>query len=187
MGGNIFDNSQSILKENIFFTMEAFISEMIKLFPNKKDSFRLFESLGSVGKKDISGDIDLGYDISNFRNRMEDILKEMKLPTLSEIKSITTSLQHSVSSMFTENTNAKKIDELIKWANNYRENIGWEHMIFNPTKDLQDYPPIPIIFSDESYMDGTVNDIDEVNYLAFAYSRYNEMLRYNYVRNIVIL
>ena len=35
------------------------------MFPKKVASFRKFETIGSVGKKPVSGDIDLAYDIEN--------------------------------------------------------------------------------------------------------------------------
>jgi hypothetical protein len=64
-GGNVFDITSSINKENIESTVEKFVDELSRIFPAKAASFRLFEKLGSAGKKDVSGDIDLSYDIKN--------------------------------------------------------------------------------------------------------------------------
>jgi uncharacterized protein (UPF0335 family) len=64
-GGNVFDITSSINKENIDSTVEKFVDELSRIFPAKAASFRLFEKLGSAGKKDVSGDIDLSYDVKN--------------------------------------------------------------------------------------------------------------------------
>ena len=64
-GGNIFGDTSPIKKENIDPTLNVFITELSNIFPKKVASFRKFETLGSVGKKPVSGDIDLAYDIEN--------------------------------------------------------------------------------------------------------------------------
>ena len=64
-GGNVFDITSSINKENIDSTVEKFVDELSRIFPAKVASFKSFEKLGSAGKKDVSGDIDLSYDVKN--------------------------------------------------------------------------------------------------------------------------
>lgn len=64
-GGNVFDITSSINKENIDSTVEKFVDELSRIFPAKASSFKSFEKLGSAGKKDVSGDIDLSYDVKN--------------------------------------------------------------------------------------------------------------------------
>ena len=64
-GGNVFDITSSINKENIESTVEKFVDELSRIFPAKAASFKSFEKLGSAGKKDVSGDIDLSYDVKN--------------------------------------------------------------------------------------------------------------------------
>jgi hypothetical protein len=64
-GGNIFGDTSPIKKENIDPTLNVFATELSNMFPKKVASFRKFETLGSVGKKPVSGDIDLAYDIEN--------------------------------------------------------------------------------------------------------------------------
>ena len=67
MGGNVFgDKTTSIKREWIEPTLKAYFNELSTIFPNKKDVFTIdnFALLGSAGKKSISGDIDLGIDIS---------------------------------------------------------------------------------------------------------------------------
>ena len=65
-GGNVFGTTASIKKENIESTMEKFVEVLGEIFPKKASTFKSFEKLGSAGKKDISGDIDLSYDVKNF-------------------------------------------------------------------------------------------------------------------------
>ena len=65
-GGNVFGTTNPIAKSDIEPTLEVFSDRLAKLFPAKAASFKQFEKLGSVGKKELSGDIDLAYDVKNF-------------------------------------------------------------------------------------------------------------------------
>lgn len=68
MGGNVFNNrASSIKRENIEPTLNNYFSELKTLFPKKSNIFNYwyFVKLGSVGKKSVSGDIDLGIDTIN--------------------------------------------------------------------------------------------------------------------------
>jgi len=64
-GGNVFGTTDSIEKDNIEPTIEKFVEQLSKIFPTKASTFTSFEKLGSAGKKSVSGDIDLSYDIKN--------------------------------------------------------------------------------------------------------------------------
>lgn len=68
MGGNVFKNANvgKIKKENIQSTIDKFIEEMIRIFPSAAEDLRTYQTLGSVGKKPESGDIDLTIDASSF-------------------------------------------------------------------------------------------------------------------------
>lgn len=64
-GGNVFaGRTSSIKKDHIEPTLERYFKELSTLFPKKKSIFNTnhFHPLGSVGKKPVSGDIDLGVD-----------------------------------------------------------------------------------------------------------------------------
>lgn len=65
-GGNVFDDTSDIALENIDPTIEKFVAELSRIFPNKAKSFLAFEKLGSVGKKPQSGDLDLAYSSKEF-------------------------------------------------------------------------------------------------------------------------
>jgi hypothetical protein len=64
-GGNVFGTTAPIAKEKIEPTLEKFTEELGKIFPKKANTFSTFEKLGSAGKKDMSGDIDVAYPVSN--------------------------------------------------------------------------------------------------------------------------
>jgi len=62
-GGNVFAGKTTAIKmEHITPTLNAYFAELKSLFPNKAKIFdeQHFHPLGSVRKKDVSGDIDLG-------------------------------------------------------------------------------------------------------------------------------
>ena len=65
-GGNVFGTTSSIKKEYIKPTLEKFTSELKRIYP--KIDFK-FSTLGSVGKKDESGDIDLGMSVDQFMTK----------------------------------------------------------------------------------------------------------------------
>ena len=68
MGGNVFaDKTSSIKREHIDPTLTAYFAELSKLFPAKDYLFNTdhFIPLGSVGKKSVSGDIDLGINVND--------------------------------------------------------------------------------------------------------------------------
>lgn len=71
MGGNIFDFASSIKREDIEPTIKEFYKELGRIFPKAKKYFKDIKTLGSVGKKDISGDIDLALSGKSLM-RLED-------------------------------------------------------------------------------------------------------------------
>jgi len=67
MGGNIFKGrTAGIPKEYIEPTLEKYYEELINLFPKKREAIQKFEPVGSVGKKAVSGDIDIAIDAKEF-------------------------------------------------------------------------------------------------------------------------
>lgn len=68
MGGNVFDSTESIKKEHIQPTLAAFLEQISSIFPKAEAFFKEMQTLGSVGKKDYSGDIDLALAGSSFDN-----------------------------------------------------------------------------------------------------------------------
>lgn len=64
-GGHVFgEGSDKIKKEHIKNTLNRFIKEFCSMFPGVEKHFVKVQTLGSVGKKDYSGDIDLAIDHS---------------------------------------------------------------------------------------------------------------------------
>ncbi len=62
-GGHVFDGgSDPIKKEYIEGTLKKFIKEFTRICPKAKNHFENPQTLGSVGKKDVSGDIDIAMD-----------------------------------------------------------------------------------------------------------------------------
>lgn len=63
MGGNIFKNkATSISKDRIDPTIKAYKKKLSEIFPLKSHSLSFFEPVGSAGKKEVSGDLDLAID-----------------------------------------------------------------------------------------------------------------------------
>jgi len=66
MGGNVFGTTASIKKEDIKPTLKEFLRQFKSIFPKAEPHFSGMKTIGSVGKKDISGDIDLVLSASAF-------------------------------------------------------------------------------------------------------------------------
>ena len=82
MGGNVFDLTKPIKKENIEPTISKFMEELSRIFPGAKKHFKDIRRLGSVGKKDISGDIDLAISEDSFKDIKEWDLDEKHIKEL---------------------------------------------------------------------------------------------------------
>lgn len=68
MGGNIFQGTSRIKKEHIKPTLVEFFKQLKQIFPKAEQHFKSIKTLGSVGKKDYSGDIDLAMSGAAFDN-----------------------------------------------------------------------------------------------------------------------
>jgi len=68
MGGNVFGTTAPIKREDIKPTLLEFFREFKKIFPKAHTHFTGIKTIGSVGKKEISGDIDLVLAGSSFDN-----------------------------------------------------------------------------------------------------------------------
>lgn len=68
MGGHVFKNSAPIKREFIKITIDKYIKEFTRIFPTSKRHLDPVVTLGSVGKKDFSGDIDIAIDNKAFDN-----------------------------------------------------------------------------------------------------------------------
>ena len=80
MGGNVFGTTSGIRKEYIQSTLNGFIDELCRIFPLRKEYLESYKVLGSAGKKDVSGDIDLA--LSN------DLVKDSKSWGISQTRVI---------------------------------------------------------------------------------------------------
>ncbi len=66
MGGNIFkDHASPISRQNIRPTLKKYIEHLGYVFPEKAHVFENFHPVGSVGKKLVSGDMDLAIDFKH--------------------------------------------------------------------------------------------------------------------------
>jgi hypothetical protein len=66
MGGNVFVGEvvEPIPLGFIQPTLAAYYQELDRMFPEHSEKFKNFATLGSVGKKSQSGDIDLAVDVA---------------------------------------------------------------------------------------------------------------------------
>lgn len=71
MGGNVFGTTDKINREDIKPTLLNFLKEFKRLFPAAEPHFRQMQTLGSAGKKEVSGDIDLAISDQSF-DKIED-------------------------------------------------------------------------------------------------------------------
>jgi hypothetical protein len=84
MGGNIFAETSPIKREHIKPTLLEFFRELSKIFPKAVRHFSNMKTLGSVGKKDFSGDIDLALSGKVFDNIQDWNLSQDRINALFE-------------------------------------------------------------------------------------------------------
>jgi len=84
MGGNIFTETSPIKREYIKPTLLEFFRELSKIFPKATSHFHSMKTLGSVGKKDYSGDIDLALSGTVFNNLQDWNLTQDRVNALFE-------------------------------------------------------------------------------------------------------
>ena len=79
MGGNIFkDYVSPISRQNIRPTLKKYIEHLGYVFPKKAHVFENFHPVGSVGKKPVSGDMDLAIDFKHFFDGVPYNVEELK-------------------------------------------------------------------------------------------------------------
>jgi hypothetical protein len=124
-------------------------------------------------------------------NAMEDhlaaLLREMKLPVLSELRLHKETLAAQVYAMLDKSVIGRDVRKLVEWAEQYAKSLGWSVGIIDPTRNLSDESPVPIVFDDGYYMNGSQFDVQVATELLLCVQRQNEMLRFPFTRNIVSL
>lgn len=174
MGGNVFaEKTSSIKREHIEPTLNKYFAELKFIFPNKTDIFNTehFHTLGSVGKKPVSGDIDLGIDIchvidyndihgsvekwsiaaSDFDNEFNQLKKRARSSTDDQLQ--LKALLKLICQQINDFTNSITCDE-------EKVNVGTMFTMFPQYRDSG------IILQDNVQIDWMVGDID---WLRFSY------------------
>jgi len=119
MGGNVFGNTKEIYKDNINPTLDIYFDCLCLMFPDKGDIFNMntFTAVGSVGKKDFSGDIDLAIDSNDIIPFWTDEECKKWRTTLDEVNQLSETLLKRAKTATTEETMIRalliKISEII--------------------------------------------------------------------------
>jgi len=66
MGGNVFSETSRIKRENVQPTLDLFFEQLYTVFPKARRHIGGLELIGSAGKKEFSGDIDLALSEYTF-------------------------------------------------------------------------------------------------------------------------
>ena len=136
MGGNRFKNTCSPIKlANITPTLDEYKKELKRLFPKNEELFDNIITLGSVYKKDESGDIDIGIEITSlyvhqflddmsidwmdFVNQIDKFKKRSKTATDEQIQSKT--ILFFISKYINTNSDLIVCDEKVVTGNMFTE------------------------------------------------------------------
>lgn len=118
MGGQVFKGGTlSIRKERIYFTLEHFRTKLKKLFPDCTDCIGDAVLLGSAGKKDVSGDIDLAIS-DEFLERCENLIDNARKEEL-----ITLYTKRARTSTLTQITKRAAIELISEYINSNSDMI----------------------------------------------------------------
>jgi len=122
---------------------------------------------------------------SEIESRSEAILAELSLPKLSELTQLKIKLADGVKQILSNSKAGSEIVKLLEWTLGYAESLEWADRVLNPAVKLTGAPPVPVVFLDNTFIEGTIMNIGAVEALSYVAHRKNEMLRYHYARNIV--
>ncbi len=109
-GGNVFGNTSSIRKENVVPTLKKFVQELNRIYPKVKFDFSI---LGSAGKKEESGDLDLALSSDHFLNKKgEPLLSDWKIDS-NEFKEVYQNIRNKVRSSSEAQSRVRAMIEII--------------------------------------------------------------------------
>lgn len=109
-GGNVFGNTSSIRKENVVPTLKKFTQELSRIYPKVKFNFSI---LGSAGKKEESGDLDLALSSDHFLNKKgEPLLSDWSIDS-NEFERIYQTIRSKVRSSSEAQSRVRAMIEII--------------------------------------------------------------------------
>lgn len=127
------------------------------------------------------------FSIKGMSDLFEGILKEVGLPSLSELELRTRKYAYSLFSRMETNDIGMNIKNLVEWVFDYAQHLNWDERLNDPMKNINENLPVPVVFNDEysPSWEGSIFPMETVLTLAKVIKRQNEMLRFPYTRNIV--
>jgi len=115
----------------------------------------------------------------------DQILAQLGLPNWRELLKLRDQLADEVRTLLAAHDTVGERVALLDWIAEYEKNLSYAEKLLTPTKHLGDGIPVPILFADNSYWDGTVLSMNESQRLIMHERRYHELLRYPTYRDIV--
>ena len=114
----------------------------------------------------------------------ERLLEIMELPKLPDIRQQVIAKRRHVRSI-AKTAGIDHAVSLLDWASAYDHKIDRTQKLIRPTAALSGESPVPIIFNDNTIIDGTVVSAEDAARLLAMFGRYGEMLMFPIVRDIV--
>jgi hypothetical protein len=159
-----------------------FIDNQIMQMEHPHPSFIFPVLLEAVFESNIQWN---NFDVAGMEKRANALLKFMKLPLLHELREYRDHLYESMRSTFGNSTAGKGLLPLFDSVKGYADSIGWADRLANPMKGFTRSLPVPILFQDGDYLDGTLLSIETSFQLAELADRCAQFCRFSFARDIV--
>lgn len=112
------------------------------------------------------------------------VLTRLGLPNLYAIQTYRDKRRHDLE-LFSHKVGLRAAERLLAWTSSYDRQLSRSDKVIVPSRHLRDIPPIPIRFADDTALEGTAVMIADAEHLSYLFRRYQEMIRYPVVRDIV--
>lgn len=125
------------------------------------------------------------FDRTGIETRAAELLKVIGLPSLSDLRTLRAPLRTAISSCLGGSNVGKDLWSLLEWLESYSQSIDWAQRLTTPSIKLGSEPPVPVLFEDDSVLQGAEFSFSRVLELANLAMRRDEMLRFHHARDII--
>ena len=116
---------------------------------------------------------------------VDDVLRTLGLPKLEELRQHIEPIQQYILRFLDGTDLGGTVASMLKWVFGFCDKLKWTQRIFGHAWSLPPNPPVPVLFKDGYYIDGSILRMAEVRLLSQLARRREEMLRYIVTRDIV--
>ncbi|WP_037583293.1 hypothetical protein [Stigmatella aurantiaca] len=124
-------------------------------------------------------------DWASAEQTADQLLTQLGLPIMVELQAKRDLLASEVKTLLDKGASTGTRSELLSWLGNYEQGLTRAEKYLAPTSRLGGSFPVPVLFADNGYWEGSVLSMSECQVLVEREARYHELLRIPAFRDIV--